>query len=64
MKPTKPTLVRWQDVKMHVRGIIKVVSEVEVTVYPDGKIAMSFEEYNRILEDKTTGPRILLPAKS
>ena len=49
MEIREPKKVKWQDVKMKIHNKIKMIREVNATVYPNGSIAISVDEYNRIL---------------
>lgn len=46
---SEPKKVTWEKCPMIINNRVRIVDKVTVTVYPDGRRAMSFDEYNRII---------------
>jgi hypothetical protein len=51
MDRTKQVTKTFYNVPMHIMNDVRIVKEVKLTLYQTGEIAISFEEYNRILDE-------------
>lgn len=51
MDRTKKITKTFHNIPMNIMNTVKVIKEVRLTLYETGEVSISFEEYNRVLNE-------------